>query len=235
VPKKVLITGASRGLGYALLEEYASRGFYVIACARDPGSAKLRGMGRELKERVLPLAMDVGSSESVARAAAEAGRGLDAIDIIVNNAGLHAVDSSAELEKVDVDNCLGTYNVNTVGALRVVKAFLPLLERGELKTIVNISSDAARIAESEKTAEFDYCMSKAALNMQTRLLQNYLGPRGVRVLAIHPGWMRTDMGGPTATNDPRDSAREVASVVEKYRNIPRGPVFIDQTGRPLGF
>ena len=128
IMKSVLITGASRGLGYCLAEKYAAKGFYVIACARNINSEKLKNLKITYKDSIQLVAMDVSDDKSVEKAAEEVKQSIQALDIIINNAGVHFNDTDNELESVNLDHCLETFNINTLGALRVSKAFVSLLE-----------------------------------------------------------------------------------------------------------
>jgi NAD(P)-dependent dehydrogenase (short-subunit alcohol dehydrogenase family) len=233
--EKVLIAGASRGLGYALADAYAGKGFFVIACARDTSSPQLAALKKKHDDTVRLVVMDVSRTDSVEQAALRVRRDVHDLDILINNAGVHAEDSFSELEKVNVDNCLATFNINALGPLRVTKAFLDLLEKGTVKELVNISSESGSISDTTRVKEFDYCMSKAALNMQSKLLQNYLGSRGIKVLSLHPGWMRTDMGGPRATFSPVEAAARVIEIADRYRSVLQGPIFVDYTGKTLNY
>ena len=123
--------------------------------------------------------------------------------------------------------------------------FLPLLEKSGLKLIINILSEAGSVADCRRENQFAYCMSKAALNMQSKILQNYLKPRGFKILAIHPGWIRTNMGGPQAPL-PAEGAAEVevllwedGGITEMSRISPHPSLvadvlrFFDQYGQSL--
>jgi NAD(P)-dependent dehydrogenase (short-subunit alcohol dehydrogenase family) len=233
--KNVLITGASRGLGYSLAEGYAAQGFYVIACARDINSDHLQKFKAKYKDNVRLLNMDVSETDSVDQAAFQTEQTVAGLDILINNAAVHSDDSFAEIEKINVDHCLETFNINAVGALRVTKAFIRLLENGTSKELVNISSEAGSISNCQREKEFDYCMSKAALNMESKLLQNYLKGRNIKVLAIHPGWMRTDMGGPNADLSVNEAAANVIGIIDQYKDTLEGPVYVDYSGKPLNF
>lgn len=233
--EKVLITGASRGLGYALADSYASAGFYVIACARNVDSSALQKLKGTYKDNIYVVAMDVAKTDSVEKAATQIELAVSSIDIVINNAAIHSEDSSLELEKINVDNCLETYNVNALGALRVAKAFISLLDKGYLKVLVNISSEAGSISNCNRGKEFDYCMSKAALNMESKMLQNYLKDRNIKVLAIHPGWIKTEMGGPNADISSSEAAKGIIDITEKYRQGEKELLYIDYTGKPMEF
>ena len=228
---KVLITGASRGLGLCLAVRYLEVGGTVFACARDSASKPLA----ELKEKyggfLIPVKMDVTSTEAVNQAAEIVARCTDKLDLIVNNAGIHSDTSFNAIESTDLDDCVTVYDVNAVGPLRVVKSFLPLIAKSEKGLIVNISSESGSISTAVRTKEFDYCMSKAALNMGTKLLHNYLKDKGVNIVTVHPGWMRTDMGGPNADLDPYENAVQLVELFNKIRDDTDGPVFIDNKGR----
>jgi NAD(P)-dependent dehydrogenase (short-subunit alcohol dehydrogenase family) len=156
----------------------------------------------------------------------------DALDIVVNNAAIRSPTVSNPIETIDFADAMRTLDVNALGPLRVVQAFLPMLRRGASPLLVNVSSEAGSIGPSGRDREFDYCMSKAALNMATRLLGNYLRD-SVRVLALHPGWMRTDMGGRHAALDPDAVAEAVADRLLLERSHSSGFPFIDHEGRPL--
>lgn len=232
--KTVLVTGASRGLGLCLVRSALEEGALVLAGARDPLAAGLKELGQRYPENLIILKMDVADTRSVEEAAAEAARYTDRLDLVINNAGIHSDTSFLELEKTNVDDCLSVYNVNTLGPLRVMKAFLGLMEKAGEENgclAVNISSESGSIGTAGRKKEFDYCMSKAALNMGTRLLDNYLEERGIRVIAVHPGWMRTDMGGANADLDPYETACQLTALFEKTAREKDGPIFMDNEGR----
>jgi NAD(P)-dependent dehydrogenase (short-subunit alcohol dehydrogenase family) len=165
----------------------------------------------------------------VVNAASEISRFTDRIDILINNAAIHNDTSFEILEKADLDDCLQVYDVNSMGPLRVVKAFLTLLRKSKSGKIINISSESGSIGACGREKEFDYCMSKAALNMGTKLLSNYLKKDNIIVLAVHPGWMRTDMGGSNAELDPYETACRLTELFEGVNNTDN-PVFVDNKG-----
>jgi NAD(P)-dependent dehydrogenase (short-subunit alcohol dehydrogenase family) len=111
-------------------------------------------------------------------------------------------------------------------------AVSPLLKKGDRKLIINVSSEAGSIADCWRESEFAYSMSKAALNMQSKILQNYLKPRGFKVLAVHPGWMQTDMGGADADIPADEAAEGIFRLAEKNWN-PDDEIYMDYRGQPL--
>ncbi len=188
VPKTVLITGANRGLGLEFARQYAAAGWTVIATARNPESAsELNALG------VRVLQLDVIDQESVDGVAREL-KGAP-IDLLINNAGIFP--RSGSLAETDFEDVARTYEVNTIGPMRVTRALLPNLRSGEMKTVVSITSGLGSIADNTGGRFYGYRESKAALNMFTRSLAAELRDDGFTCVVISPGWVQTDMGGPT--------------------------------------
>ena len=215
--KGVLVTGADAGLGLSLVKRFLEAGFAVFA-GMYRSDAELRNLASEYGDALTLIPLDVADVESVRAAARQVAERTNTLDIVINNAGIHLVKNpSQSLEQLDFENqqFQQTMNVNAFGPLRVVQQFQPLLENSERKLIINISSEAGSIADCRRENQFAYCMSKSALNMQSRILQNYLQPRGFKVLAVHPGWMRTNMGGPSATISPDESAEGIFQLALK--------------------
>ena len=233
IQKRVLVTGADAGLGLSLVKRFLQGGFAVLAGVHRLAvnwSSLTEEQGDSL--RLIPL--DVANMDSVCEAAQQVASQIDALDILINNAGIHLKDSRGPLELLDLgdDQLQLTMNVNAFGPLRMVQQFLPLLEKGRQKLILNISSEAGSIADCGRENQFAYCMSKAALNMQTKILQNYLKPRGFKVLAIHPGWMRTNMGGQEASISPDESADGIFQLADRAWQA-EDPIYMDYLGNPL--
>jgi len=231
MPLRVLVTGASRGFGAALSQAFAERGARVFAGARGARPGLEAALARH-PESLRAIELDVQSVTSIERARLEVAEHVDALDIVVNNAAIRSATASNPISTIDFDDVALTFDVNSIGPLRVTQAFLPLLRGGVWPTLVNISSEAGSIGQSGRDREFDYCMSKAALNMATRLMANHL-KGAARVFSLHPGWLRTDMGGAHAALDPLAAARESAALIEREARNSDGPLFIDHSGVPL--
>ena len=231
--RNVLITGADAGLGLSLVKRFLQGGYKVFAGVYR-SEADLEALLREHGEALVLIPLDVADMDSVRVAVRKVSEQTDALDIVINNAGVHLKNSQLSLEELDLDDqhLQQTMEVNTFGPLRVIQQFLPLLENGEEKLILNISSEAGSIADCRRDRQFVYCMSKAALNMQSKMLQNYLAPRGFQVLAVHPGWMRTKMGGQQATLDADESAEGIYQLATTTRNAD-DPIYVDYRGVPL--
>jgi NAD(P)-dependent dehydrogenase (short-subunit alcohol dehydrogenase family) len=133
-------------------------------------------------------------------------------------------------------NMLSMFNVNTLGPLRITAAVAPLLLRGESKLLVNISSEAGQINQTWREGWYGYCMSKAALNIQSNIVHNELKSKGGRVLVIHPGWMKTYMNGKLSEEGDlfaEEAAAHIAETMFRYRDakeIPAHPAFLDYKG-----
>lgn len=200
----VLITGANRGLGLEFARQYAADGWTVIGTARSPDRAD------DLKALdVQVLQLDVTDQASIdALVATLDGR---AIDMLINNAGIFP--RVGKIDEVDAGDYSLTLMVNTLGPVLVTQALMPNLRASEMKRIVNITSRLGSI-ELNSGNFYGYRESKAALNMFTKTLGTELGPEGFICLTIHPGWVRTDMGGPTANLSPEESVTGMRAVID---------------------
>ncbi|MCX7682200.1 MAG: SDR family oxidoreductase [Anaerolineae bacterium] len=227
----IFITGADKGLGFSLAEKFLSEGYHVFA-GQYITRERLQLLVERFPQTLTIVPLDVSDEASVSQAARTVAGLTDALDVLINNAAVYLEGARPVLEDDTGAHWLRTLDVNALGPLRVTRRFLPLLERGRRKLIVNISSEAGSIADCWRDREYAYCMSKAALNMQSRILHNYLTPRGFTVLAVHPGWMRTDMGGPDADLDPAESAAGIFALVTRDWS-PDDPIYVDYQGRPM--
>jgi NAD(P)-dependent dehydrogenase (short-subunit alcohol dehydrogenase family) len=222
-PPTVLISGANRGIGLEYARQFAARGYKVIGTARDPADAKELA---SVAGRVEPL--DVTDAASVAALATR----LDgvAIDILVNNAGMFD-RKDVSVDRVDFAMMEQTFAVNTLGPLRVTQALLPNLRAGKRRTIVNMSSQLGSIEQSNGTW-YAYRASKAALNQINKTLSAELAAAGFTCVVLHPGWVRTDMGGAGATYAPEESVRGLITVIEKLGPADNGR-FYDFKGNAI--
>lgn len=219
----VLVTGANRGIGLEYARQFADKGYRVIGTARDPGKAEeLAAVANRVE------ALDVSDAASVAALA----KRLDgeAIDILVNNAGVFD-RSDVSIDKVDFAQMEQTLAVNTLGPLRVIQALMPNLRQGQRKLIVNMSSQLGSIGGSTGTW-YAYRTSKAALNQITKTLSVELAREGFVCVVVHPGWVRTDMGGSAATYSPEESVSGLVGLIEKLGPADNGH-FYDFQGKVI--
>lgn len=231
--QNVLITGTGRemALGFNFVRRYLEQGDTVFACIRKPSEA-LEKLQQQYPDTLHILTMDIGSTESVNAAAAQAANVVPCLDLIINNAVTTSPDTNKELEDFDLDTVMPALDVATVGPLRVIKAFLPLLHKSEgTALIVNISSEAGSIGACYRSTYIDYGMAKAALNMATKTLHNkFKDDPKMNIICVHPGWMRTNEGNAKAPFDPYEHAETMRLLFEKKRSDKEGPIFVTYAG-----
>ena len=208
--KTLLITGCSRGIGLGLAQSYAEDGWEVLACCRDPKSA---GALLDLAERqtsMETLALDVTDADAIADLAASLSR--RPIDLLINNAGIYGPRGA--FGSVDYQAWAQVFATNTMAPLRLAEALLPNLEAGTGKCIANLSSKVGSIAENTSGNSYIYRSSKTALNMVCKSMAIDLANKGITVLALHPGWVKTDMGGPNALISVAESVEGLRRVID---------------------
>lgn len=228
----LLITGASRGLGLEMVTEALEREHSVIAGLRSPDEkgAILSTLEDKHGQRLTFARMDVtneGELAALASTLREEGKTLGAI---VNNAGILTARSTP-IEELDMHDVAVTFEVNLYGPMRVVKHFLPLLSEPNA-ALINIASDAGSLTNAYP-GDYPYAMSKTALNMFTEQLRSLLKDQGIQVLSIHPGWMKTDMGGESAPTSPRQSASGILDLIERKVVTYTKFNFVDYTGKEM--
>ncbi|MGH8190626.1 MAG: SDR family oxidoreductase [Rhodanobacteraceae bacterium] len=211
--QRCLITGANRGLGLAFVTELLERGARVLACCRDPASAKVLDALRAAHgERLAIHRLDVADPDAIAGLPAVAANHLQRVDLLVNNAGL--LVSGERFGNVKAESLAESFAVNASAPLLITQALAPLLALGNKPRVLCISSQIASIAQSARFRTMSYAMSKAALNMAVKRLAAELSPRGIVVVVVHPGWLKTEMGGKSATLAPADSAHALLGLIE---------------------
>jgi len=215
--RKVLITGANRGIGLALVKEFQSRGDQVYAGCRTPDRAEeLNALAGKSEGTVCVFRLDVTRPESVAAASQFVWSQTDALDILINNAGIFPEPSAdVTLNELEMRDCRDAFDTNVLGVARVTRAMLPLLEKGAAAKVANITSGVGSISDKTRPGYYAYGTSKAALNYFTRAIAAEMKGRGPIVVAINPGWVKTDMGGPEGQLKPSQSATGIAEVIDK--------------------
>jgi len=219
----VLITGANRGLGFEFTRQYLDDGWRVFASCRNPaGADKLKDLAKGAGENLTVVEIDVTKPESIRKAANE----LDgtAIDLLINCAGVTG-PSGQRAGNVNYDSWPHVFDVNTMGPLRVLEAFIDPVARSKRKLVVNISSGMGSLADNTSGGSIAYRSSKAALNMVMRSASIDLASRGISSVVVNPGWVRTDMGGPNATLSPQESVTAMRRLIEKLDSGQSGKFF----------
>jgi NAD(P)-dependent dehydrogenase (short-subunit alcohol dehydrogenase family) len=204
--RRVLVTGGNRGIGLEFVRQLLARGDRVIATCRKPGQAgDLNKLAFANPGRLAVLPLDMAKPASVIELAKEAGLVVDGLDVLINNAGV--LVENERWGALDAKALESTFATNVVGPVLLTQALAPLLAKGEAAVVMNLSSILGSIASREGFYTPSYCISKAALNMATRLMAGALLEAKVCVFCIHPGWVKTAMGGPNAEVEPVDSVR----------------------------
>ncbi|XP_061578708.1 C-signal [Cololabis saira] len=248
----VLVTGASRGLGLELVTSLASGGYSpgkIIATARNPTSAQNLQDLAEKHPNIHIVPLDVVSQESIEQCAAEVDGLLqgDGLNCLINNAGINVV---ADFPSVTAEMMMENFHTNAVAPLMITKAFLPLLKRAagrgasssgsmgiQRAAVINMTSllGSVELNWGDRANNFKwypYRTSKSALNMVSRCMAVDLQPDGILCMAIHPGWVRTDMGGMEAPLSPEESVSSLLSVIGGLTEKDHGS-FLNFTGEQL--
>ncbi|NOH62829.1 SDR family oxidoreductase [Vibrio sp. RE88] len=223
--KTVLITGANRGIGLSLVKNYLAQGWQVHATYRSEKSSQdlLELEGDNLTCHPLDVTDYQGLSEFA--------NALPALDVLINNAGYYGPKGYG-FGHTDIDEWRKVLEINTIAPLKLVEALFPNLQRGQLKKIACLSSKVGSMTENTSGGGYIYRSSKAALNSVVKSLSNDLSSQGFTVLALHPGWVQTEMGGPNALIDTQTSAAGLVEMIESA-DISRSGEFINYDGTAL--
>lgn len=229
---RVVITGASRGIGLEFTRRYLEGGHRVFALARSPlKSAGLTELFSRHPGTLLRVDCDVGEDASVSQACGSVQGATDAVDRVVNNAGTYGPDDD-RLERLDFAEMRRVFEVNTFGPLRVSREFLALLKKGAGPALVHITSLMGSLEDNRSGGKWSYRMSKAALNMAARNLALELSGDRIISVVLHPGWVRTDMGGRNAPLSVQDSVSAMMQTIERL-TLDESGGFYDRHGQPV--
>lgn len=224
----ILVSGASRGLGYCIASRHLEAGDRVHLIVRKRTEAV------EALVSKYPLCRvhigDVSSDALIKDAIAELSQEVEEFSIIYNVAGIFWEKDRKGLKDLDIDEMVDMMNINAFGALRILKGLRDQI--GEHTRIVNVSSESGSLGNCEEKGMYSYCMSKAALNMGTRVYDNEHG-HSRHIITVCPGWMRTDMGGAAADLDPDVSAEAIIKLAVNMDQLPEGELFFKYDGRVL--
>jgi NAD(P)-dependent dehydrogenase (short-subunit alcohol dehydrogenase family) len=237
--RRVVVTGANRGLGLEFARQLAARGDDVVAGVRQPKTADaLNKLAAKSAGRVTVVRLDVGDQDDIAAAALHIGERFDAVDLLINNAGIWTAPdqpdraSSGPLADLRPDAVLEVLRINALGPILVTQALAPSLAAAEQAVVVNISSWLGSIRGATTRGNLAYAMSKAALNMLTGRLAAELAGQGTIVVSMSPGWVATDMGGPSAPLEPPESVKGMLNVADALTPAQSG-TFLDHAGAVL--
>lgn len=226
-PKKILITGANRGIGFAAVRSLMSHGHFIIATARN--AKGLKSLEVELSDYTnkLIIQLDVSDQKSIDQCSQHVKESVKSLDCLVNNAGIFFHNS---LMNTPASELLDVFKTNTLGPTLLTKALIPLLLKSEDGKVINVSSQMGSI-ENGGAGYASYRITKTALNSLTRNLHYDYSDRGLRSYSVCPGWVHTDMGGPNAPRTPEQGA---ASILYPFYNDVASGTFL-QDGRELAW
>lgn len=210
--KTILITGANRGIGLEFSRQYAAEGWRVLACCRHPEkSDALCKLATRHPELIKIQTLDVSDHAQIERLAQSLAN--DSIDLLINNAGIYPGSDSGGFGHTNYDEWMHAFRINTMAPLKMAEIFAVQIARSQQKTIVTITSKMGSIADNSSGGHYLYRSSKTAVNMVMKSLAIDLRPLGIIAVAIHPGWVKTDMGGPNALITTEQSVSGMRKVI----------------------
>ena len=228
----ILLTGSNRGIGLALARQLLMRGHRVIATCRDVKAATdlqalipIGGAALDIQP------MDITSESSVAALARHVESKYSSLDVLINNAAIFIDQANNSIANLDFQQLAVSFETNLIGPARVTKALWPLLRRGTNPRVINISSGAGLISSKRNSKYYAYSISKAALNMFTRLLETEGREQSICVVAVTPGRVQTRMGDRDAPQTAEETAQSLAAMVENLKLSDTGGI-LDRNGKP---
>jgi NAD(P)-dependent dehydrogenase (short-subunit alcohol dehydrogenase family) len=226
----VLITGANRGLGLEFCRQYAEQGRHVVACCRNPDDAfdlnTLAGRHPNIQLEALDIS-EFGQIDALSKKLA----GLS-IDVLINNAGVYKDMQSGGFGQLDYLAWTDSLLINTQAPVKMAEAFLPQIKKSDKKLIVNISSLMGSIADNDSGGSIFYRSSKAALNAAMKSLAIEFKDQSVGVLIFHPGWVKTDMGGPNGLINAEESVTGMRALIKSF-SLDQSGSFVKYDGTPM--
>jgi len=226
----VLITGASRGIGLEMVKYGIEHNWRIFACCRHPQQAdSLFSLAKLANGRVSVHVADMYELATIQALSYELRN--DAIDILINNAGIYGSDNN-KFGHVDVQSWINTFQVNSIAPLKVAEALLEQVRMGEKKIIACISSKMGSMGDNGSGGSYIYRSSKAALNAVVKSMSVDLEQDGINCVALHPGWVQTEMGGPNAEITTRECVTSLFNIMLSLEAKDTGR-FIDIDGTTI--
>jgi short-subunit dehydrogenase len=225
----VLITGANRGLGYEFVKQYSENGFEVLACCRNRNNAKELKELAETSNKIKVYELDVGNVKAIKSLSQQLQN--EKIDVLINNAGIYR---SSTVGNINYDEWIESFKVNTIAPYQIVENFLNQIINGDLKKVVSITSKMGSIDDNTSGGSYIYRSSKTALNSMMRSLTHDLKNQGIATLILHPGWVRTDMGGPGGWIDSFESVQGMIKQIDKL-TLDNSGTYLDYAGKSINW
>lgn len=222
----MVITRANRGIGLGFVKSFLEKGDRIVAVARQPEKAIELKLLREMyEEHLFLVSFDVTDETAIQKAVDTVQKKWSSVDILINNSGIFGGKPQDSVKNLNLEIVKETFDVNVLGPIRVTRGFLPLLERGKEKKIIHITSLMGSIDDNKSGGDYAYRVSKAALNMMNRSLAHELREQRICSVVMHPGWVKTDMGGPEAPISVDESVRGMMTVISKLKPSDSGSFF----------
>ena len=222
--KTTLITGANRGLGLEFSRQFAADGWRVLACSRNPEkSDELNKLAALYPELIKILALDVSDHAQIERLGQELSD--ESVDLLINNAGTYPKLSVNGFGHTDYAEWMQMFRINTMAPLKMAETFAAQIARSEQKICVVITSKMGSIEDNSGGGNYLYRSSKTAVNMVVKSLAIDLQPAGIISVVIHPGWVKTDMGGPNALISTEQSVSGMREVINNLSKNDSGKFF----------
>jgi NAD(P)-dependent dehydrogenase (short-subunit alcohol dehydrogenase family) len=226
---QVLITGANRGIGLEFTKQYAADGWKVLACCRNPEQATELNAIASKNSNVRILSLNVADFAQIDALSTQLKD--ENIDLFINNAGVYPQSSFGD---TNYDDWARAFKVNTMSTLKMAEAFVHHISRSQLKKIASLTSKMGSIDDNSSGDSYSYRSTKTALNMVMKSLSIDLKPFGISVVTLHPGWVKTDMGGYNALIDTHTSVTGLRDVIEKL-NLNNSGRFIAFDGKEIAW
>lgn len=226
---QVLITGANRGIGLEFVRQYAADGWSVIACCREPQVASALQLLAITHPNIRIVGLDVADFSQIDAVALQL-KG-QKIDVLINNAGVYPESS---LGNVNYDAWATAFKINSMAPLKMVEAFMPHVAASQFKKIATLSSKMGSLDDNTSGSGYIYRTSKTAVNMVMKSLSVDLKPDGIAVVTLHPGWVKTDMGGPNGLIDAQTSVTGLRKVIADLDILNSGR-FIAYDGKEIAW
>ncbi|MCY3833733.1 MAG: SDR family oxidoreductase [Chloroflexi bacterium] len=221
----ILITGANRGIGFELTRHLLKDDVHIFASCRAPESAAaLRDLAKQQPDKATIVQLDIDDEASIGAALKTVAAKVDALDILINNAGIGGGDGARILGKLTAAEVSQVISTNAVAPLVVTQAFRGLLKRGDNPRVVMISSGMGSLQRAAGRS-YAYRMSKAAMNMAARVLAFDGEMAGITTVTVNPGWVQTDMGGPNAALKPEESGGALRALINGLTPADNGKFF----------
>jgi len=227
---KILVTGANRGIGLEMAKLAVSKRWQIFACCRNPHTAdKLNEVARMSGGLVHVKILDVTDRAQIQALAYELRN--ECIDILINNAGTYG-ETNGALGQFEDDDWLNAFKINTISPLRVSEAFVEHVACSQKKVIATLTSKMGSMEDNTSGGSYVYRSSKAASNAVVKSMSMDFSDKGITCLALHPGWVKTDMGGPNAEITTRQCVNQLFDILENCSAKDNGK-FIDVDGQEV--